>query len=76
MSINDEYSFLLILLESKFNFSKFSNFIFSNTFISDILLQFKYNSFNSLKLAFSKLFISNISNLSHLTFSNVFISDI
>ena len=68
----------------KVNISNLSNLIFSNTFISDILLWCKFKSFNSLKYTFANILISdiwllfkyNISNLSNLTFSNTFISDI
>ena len=48
-----------MLLYDKFNISNFSNFTFSNTFISDILLSDKYNTFNSLKCTFSNIFISD-----------------
>ena len=68
----------------KYNSSNFSNFTFSNTSISDILLSPKHNSFNSLKLTFSNILISDISfrlkynssNFSNFTFSNTSISDI
>ena len=89
---NKDFNFDIIKLFSaksvsfsvKSNSSNFSNFTFSNTFISDILLFHKYNFFNSLKLTFSNIFISdisfllkfNISNFSNFTFSNTFISDI
>ena len=66
------------------NSSNFSNFTFSNTSISDILLKPKFNFFNSLKLTFSNILISDISfplkynssNFSNFTFSNTSISDI
>ena len=84
IEIIEEYLFSSISLSLKPNFSNFSNFTFSNTFISDILLWYKSKSFNSLKLTFSNIFISaisfplkfNFSNFSNLTFSNTFISDI
>ena len=82
--IRELYFTLSISLPFKYNFSNFSNFTFSNTFISDILFPPKYNSFNSLKFTFSNILISdilfsdkfNFSNFSNLTFSNTFISDI
>ena len=84
MLIIEENLILSILFHPKFNFSNFSNFTFSNTFISDILLKDKSNSFNSLKLEFSKISIFdiilypkyNFSNFSNFNFSNTFISDI
>ena len=42
--IIEEYIFSSILFPLKSNISNFSNFTFSNTFISDILLYNKYNS--------------------------------
>ena len=80
----EEYLFSSISFSLKSNVSNFSNFTFSNTLVSDILLEDKFNSFNSLKLTFSNIFISdisfslkpNVSNFLNFTFSNTFISDI
>ena len=73
-----------ILFSRKLNASNFSNFTFSNTFISDILLLHKFNSINSLKFTFSNILISdillksntNFSNFSNLAFPNSSIFDI
>ena len=68
-----------ILFLYKFNFSSFTNSIFSNKSIFSISFSAKFKTFNILKLAFSnplRVFILlcskfNISNFSYLKFSNI-----